>query len=87
MPPHRLCPRCISPGTVSNPEYEHAYSATLQDAAFGNVPTAASTHIASMIESLDDLLAGEDEIPTVKEEPYDEDTLDSKDELDPVIVV
>jgi hypothetical protein len=107
MQPHPLCPGHILPETVPDPEHglssirkqsqlsEHAYGGALQDAAVEHFPMATSTHIASMIESLDDLLAGEISIPTIKEELHDENkfavqsnsTLYSSDELDPAVVV
>src|SRR5690606_24075167 len=79
---------------ISQPP-ENNLTSTPEDTAFEFLPTATFTHIASMTESLDDLLAGETESPTVNETSRDDNSLAVQtssvlivhDELDPIIVV
>jgi hypothetical protein len=107
MPPHSLFTGDYLPDAVPDPEYEpgglnehpqlpaHSRGNTLQDAAQNQLSVDEFTHIISMIESLDDLLAGEIGIPTVKEEPHNANPFavqpkyasNFTDELDPAVVV
>lgn len=70
MSPCQQYPEGILPVLVSDSE-QHEHDAPVQDAGTGESITEF-THISPMIESLDELLAGESEIPTTKHEPYDD---------------
>lgn len=107
MPPHSLFTGNYLPDAVPDPEYEpsglnqhpqspaHSRGNTPQDAAQNQPSVDGFTHTTPMIESLDDLLAGEIDIPTVKKEPYHANPFAMQpkyapnftDELDPVVVV
>ncbi|OBT77838.1 hypothetical protein VF21_03213 [Pseudogymnoascus sp. 05NY08] len=84
-------PENVLPALVADSE-QHEHDATVQDADAGD-SMAEFTDIPVMIESLDEMLAGEIEIPTAKHEPYDDQfTLQAfpqaypTPELDPVAV-
>lgn len=70
MSPSQQIPEEILPVLISDSE-QHEHDATVQNASVGE-SAAEFTHISPMIESLDELLAGEGEIPTTKHEPYDD---------------
>lgn len=88
MPPCQQIPEEILPGLVLDSE-QHEHDASVENSDAGD-PMAAFTDISGMIESLDDLLAGESEVPTTKHEPYDEQYPVQSyptPELDPAAVV
>jgi hypothetical protein len=91
------------PALISDPEQHEAIEVhghvelhhdTNQDTDSEGSSMASYTHISSMIQSLDELLAGEDEAPTSKGKPYDASvtvqafpTIYRGDQLDPAILV
>ncbi|OBT70111.1 hypothetical protein VE03_00480 [Pseudogymnoascus sp. 23342-1-I1] len=70
MSPCLQPPEETLPVLVSDSE-QHEHDATVQDADAGE-SLAEFAHISPMIESLDDMLAGESEISTTKHKPYDD---------------
>src|SRR5690349_18662349 len=107
MPLHQICVGGMSSESMSNTRHENDCGHEIsqlpenkcttisEDTAPRCLFTAAFTHIASMTESLDDLLAGEIEPPTIHEIPHNDNSfavqthsiLLGYDELDPTIVV
>ncbi|OBT57320.1 hypothetical protein VE04_03186 [Pseudogymnoascus sp. 24MN13] len=70
MPFCQECPEDALPAPVADSE-QHEQDSTAQDAD-SRGPMAEFTGIPVMIESLDDMLAAESEIPTAKHEPSDD---------------
>ncbi|KFY29708.1 hypothetical protein V494_08533 [Pseudogymnoascus sp. VKM F-4513 (FW-928)] len=69
MPPSEPCPEGVMPGIETNSGH-HGHHSTVQDSGSGE-SMASFMNNSVLIESLDELLAGESEIPTTKSEPYD----------------
>lgn len=88
MPPCQQFPEGSLPGLESDPKLQD-HDASIQDADARDT-AAEFNNIPAMIESLDELLAGESELPATKYEPYD-DQLSvlayPTPELDPATVV
>ncbi|KFY28245.1 hypothetical protein V493_03035 [Pseudogymnoascus sp. VKM F-4281 (FW-2241)] len=87
MPPCEQFPEEITPGLKTDLE-RHEHDGNVQDADAGD-SVAVYTDISTMIESLDELLAGESEIPITKHEPCDDQFAVQAyptPELDPVAV-
>lgn len=103
MPLCRPYPEDVIPGLISDPEqhelieahgHVELHHATAQGTDSEGSSMASYTHISSMIQSLDELLAGEDEAPTSKGKPYDVSvtvqdfpTIYRGDQLDPSTLV
>lgn len=81
-------PEDALPGVESD-QKRSDHDATVQNAGTGN-SMAEFNNIPAMIESLDELLAGEIEVPVTKYEPYDDQVsvlVYLTPELDPATVV
>lgn len=89
MTPCQQVPGDVLPVLVADSEQHGHGAATVQDIDAKD-SMAEFTDIPVMIESLDEMLAGESEIPTTKHEPYDDQfsvLTYPTPELDPVAVV
>lgn len=87
MLPCQQIPETLPGLVLDSEQHEHDDSVQSADA---DDSMAAFAEISGMIESLDDLLAGESEVPTTKHEPYDEQFPVQSyptPELDPATVV
>lgn len=103
MPLCQPYPKDALPGLISDPEqhelveaHEHVelHHAAARDTDSEGSSMASYTRISSMIQSLDELLAGEDEAPAAKIKPYDGPvavqafpTIYRDDQLDPATLV